>query len=387
MNTIEFQDLLADCIDFSQRLIQTPSMPGEEENLAVMIINEMQKLDFDTATLDGMGNVTGRIYGADRDLGAIVLNSHLDHVDPGEPNLWSVPPYSATVSDGFIIGRGACDIKGPLAVQIYSMAALRRANRAPRRDIVFSGVVEEEVGGAGAMHWAENVDFPIDIIVLGEPSSNNLSLGHRGIIQMWVTFLGRSVHASVPESGENPNYALVKFLSKLQQEADTLSNHEQLGNTTVTPTIIEVDTVSMNVIPAWTRVLLDIRTASESPNSLAEFVKNVAEGLNCQVSDAWARRPGTPLPDSDELIYGYYTPDKDYSVTRMRELVAIGMGWEPELISYKFATDGRHLLSIGAPIVGFSPGEEQLAHTVEERIEISMMADSLKGHTSLLSEF
>jgi len=387
MNTIEFQDLLADCIDFSQRLIQTPSMPGEEENLAVMIINEMQKLDFDTATLDDMGNVTGRIYGADRDLGAIVLNSHLDHVDPGEPNLWSVPPYSATVSDGFIIGRGACDIKGPLAVQIYSMAALRRANRAPRRDIVFSGVVEEEVGGAGAMHWAENVDFPIDIIVLGEPSSNNLSLGHRGIIQMWVTFLGRSVHASVPESGENPNYALVKFLSKLQQEADTLSNHEQLGNTTVTPTIIEVDTVSMNVIPAWTRVLLDIRTASESPNSLAEFVKNVAEGLNCQVSDAWARRPGTPLPDSDELIYGYYTPDKDYSVTRMRELVAIGMGWEPELISYKFATDGRHLLSIGAPIVGFSPGEEQLAHTVEERIEISMMADSLKGHTSLLSEF
>jgi succinyl-diaminopimelate desuccinylase len=387
MNTIEFQDLLADCIDFSQRLIQTPSMPGEEENLAAMIINEMQKLDFDTATLDDMGNVTGRIYGADRDLGAIVLNSHLDHVDPGESSLWPFPPYSATIADGYVIGRGACDIKGPLAVQIYSMAALRRVNRVPRRDIVFSGVVEEEVGGAGAMHWAENVDFPIDIIVLGEPSSNNLSLGHRGIIQMWVTFLGRSVHASVPESGENPNYALVKFLSKLQQEADTLSSHEQLGNTTVTPTIIEVDTVSMNVIPAWTRVLLDIRTASESPNSLAEFVKNVAEGLNCQVSDAWARRPGTPLPDSDELIYGYYTPDTDYSVTRMRELVAIGMGWEPELISYKFATDGRHLLSIGAPIVGFSPGEEQLAHTVEERIEISMMADSLKGHTSLLSEF
>jgi putative selenium metabolism hydrolase len=387
MITIEFQDLLADCIDFSQRLIQTPSMPGEEENLAAMIINEMQKLDFDTATLDDMGNVTGRIYGADRDLGAIVLNSHLDHVDPGEPNLWSVPPYSATISDGYIIGRGACDIKGPLAVQIYSMAALRRANRAPRRDIVFSGVVEEEVGGAGAMHWAENVDFPIDIIVLGEPSSNNLSLGHRGILQMWVTFLGRSVHASVPESGKNPNYALVEFLSKLRQEADTLSSHEQLGKTTVTPTIIEVDTVSMNVMPAWTRVLLDIRTASESPNSITKFVKNVAGGLNCQVSDAWARQPGTPLPDSDELIYGYYTPDNDYSVTRMRELVAIGMGWEPELISYKFATDGRHLLSIGAPIVGFSPGEEQLAHTVKERIEISMMADSLKGHTSLLSEF
>ena len=180
MNTIEFQDLLADCIDFTQRLIQTPSMPGEEENLAAMIINEMHKLGFDTATLDGMGNVTGRIHGADRDVGAIVLNSHLDHVDPGEPSLWPFPPYSATIADGYVIGRGACDIKGPLAVQIYSMAALRRANLVPRRDIVFSGVVEEEVGGAGAMHWAENVDFPIDLIVFRRTVEQQSQLGTPG---------------------------------------------------------------------------------------------------------------------------------------------------------------------------------------------------------------
>ena len=387
MHKQEFQDLLADCVDFTQRLIRIRSMPGEEAELAAMVIDEMEKLDFDSATLDDLGNVTGRIHGADRDLGAIVLNSHLDHVDPGDPSLWPVPPYSATIADGNILGRGACDIKGPLAVQIYSMAALRRTNRVPRRDIVFSGVVEEEVGGAGAKHWAENVDFPVDLIVLGEPSSNNLSLGHRGILQMWVTFLGRSVHASVPDSGENPNYALVEFLNNIQLGANALSRHEQLGKTTVTPTIIEVDTASMNVTPAWTRVLLDFRTASESPNSLTKFVENAAGDLNYMISDAWAKQPGTPLPDSDELIYGYFTPDNENSVAKMRELVARGMGWEPELISYKFATDGRHLLSIGAPIIGFSPGEEQLAHTVKEHISISMMADSLNGHIELLSEF
>lgn len=387
MNNNEFQDLLDGCVEFTQRLIRTPSMPGEEGNLAAMVIDEMQKLDFDSATKDDLGNVTGRIQGAYRDLGAIVLNSHLDHVDPGEEALWSVPPYSATIAGNYILGRGACDIKGPLAVQIYSMAALKRMKQVPQRDIVFSGVVEEEVGGAGATFWAENVDFPVDLIVLGEPSSNNLSLGHRGILQMWVTFLGRSVHASVPENGVNPNYALVEFLNKLRYKTESLGGHDQLGKTTVTPTIIEVDTLSMNVTPAWTRVLLDFRTASESPNSLTRFVGDIARGLKFQVSDAWARQPGTPLPDSEEKIYGYFTPASDESVIRMRELVTKGMGWEPELISYNFATDGRHLLSLGAPIIGFSSGEEHLAHTVKEQISISMMADSLKGHIALLSEF
>ena len=72
--------------------------------------------------------------------------------------------------DGRIIGRGASDIKGPLAVQIYALAALRRLGQLPRRDVVFTGVVQEEIGGAGAMFWVENLDYPVALIVLGEPS-------------------------------------------------------------------------------------------------------------------------------------------------------------------------------------------------------------------------
>jgi len=344
-------------------------------------------LDFDYVAIDAIGNVTGRIKGADQSLGAIVLNSHLDHVDPGEPSLWHFPPYAAVISDGYITGRGASDIKGPLAVQIYSMAGLRTAGTRPRRDIVFTGFVQEEVGGTGAIEWASEVDFPIDLIVLGEPSSNHLSLGHRGILQMWVTFAGRSVHASVPATGSNPNYSLVHFLSNLQQRAWELSSHELLGQTTVTPTIIEVDTHSMNVTPAWTRVLLDFRTASESPNSLKAFVEDIAGDLEFRISDAWAAESGTPLPNSDEIIYGYYTSEEHLAVQRMRDLVTEGMGWQPKLVSYKFATDGRHLSTLGAPIIGYSPAEEDQAHVVNERISIKMMADSLRGHMNLLAEF
>lgn len=387
MMELNWDELLNDCVDFTQRLVQTPSMPHEEETIANLIAEEMNGLDFDEVWLDKIGNVYGRIHGQEREKGALVLNSHTDHVDPGDPSLWPAPPYSAEIVDGRILGRGACDIKGPLAVQVYSMAALKRMGVKPPRDVVFTGVVQEEIGGAGAAFWVQNLDYPVDLVVLGEPSSNHISLGHRGILQMWLTFHGRSVHASVPEKGVNPNYALGTFLERLAERKSELKAHELLGVTSVAPTIIEVDTKSSNVTPAWTRVLLDFRTAAESPNSLQTFVHELAADWPHALSDAWVADPNAPLQDSDEIIYGYYTPPESEVVRRSLAAITGGMGWQPDLTSYNFATDGRHFVSYGIPIIGYSPAEEHLAHTVKESISIAMMADSLRGHVELLRRF
>jgi putative selenium metabolism hydrolase len=384
---INWQELLDDCVDFTQRLVRTPSMPFEEEPVARLIAEEMNRLQFDEVWLDKIGNVYGRIHGQDRTKGALVLNSHTDHVDPGDPGLWPVPPFSAEIVDGRILGRATCDIKGPLAVQVYSMAALKRAGEKPLRDVVFTGVVQEEIGGAGAEFWVKNLDYPVALVVLGEPSSNHISLGHRGILQMWLTFRGRSVHASVPEKGENPNYALAAFLQRLAERKGELRAHELLGPTSVAPTIIEVDTKSGNVTPAWTRVLLDFRTAAESPNSLQEFVHELAADFPHDLSDAWASDPNVPLQDSDELIYGYYTPPDSDVVQRSLAAITAGMGRQPDLTSYNFATDGRHFVPYNIPIIGYSSAEEHLAHTVKESISIAMMGDSLRGYVELLRRF
>ena len=376
--------LLADCLRFAQRLIQTPSMPGEEGAIAALIAAEMRQLDFDEVWLDEIGNVYGRIFGQDRSLGALVLNTHLDHVDPGDPALWPVPPYAGAIVGERLVGRGACDIKGPLAVQVYSMAGLRRLGERPRRDVVFTGVVEEEVGGAGAIYWAEHLDYPVALVVLGEPSGNRLSLGHRGILALWVTFPGRSVHASVPQNGVNPNYALATFLTRLQTMQAELGRHPLLGPTSVAPTIIEVDTKSQNVTPAWTRVLLDFRTAVESERSLQAFVHRVAGDLPHTISPGWE---SLVLTDSDRPIFGYYTPPESDVVQRARAAIGRGMGYEPELSSYQFATDGRHFVPYNLPIIGYAPSDEGEAHTAGESIAIAMMADSLRGHMQLLREF
>lgn len=378
------QRLTDDCVQFARRLIQTPSMPGDEQGIARLITAEMERLQFDEVWIDGVGNACGRIFGQDRSLPTLVLNTHLDHVDPGDPDLWSVPPYSASIVEGKIIGRGASDIKGPLAVQVYAIAGLLRRQRRPRRDVVFTGVVQEEVGGAGAIHWINNLDYPVALLVLGEPSSNNVSLGHRGMLALWVTFQGRSVHASVPQKGSNPNYALAAFLNRLKTAQTELSAHERLGKTTVAPTIIEVDTRSQNVTPAWSRVLLDFRTSSESPLSLKQFVSRVAGDDAVTVAPGYAGQDDT---DSEKRISGFYTPPDDDAVIRARELLTKGMARQPQLFSYHFATDGRHFVDRGFPIIGYAPGDEDQAHIADESITIASIEESLRGHLQLLTHF
>ncbi len=74
-------------------------------------------------------------------------------------------------------------------------------------------------------------------------------------------------------------------------------------------------------------------------------------------------------------------------MTRARAAIGLGMGREPELTRYRFATDGRHFAPHGIPVVGFAPGEEEMAHTAGESISIDQMGESLRGYSRLLRDF
>ncbi len=384
MIALDWDRLLEDCVDFARRLVRTPSMTYQEQALAAQIAGELGRLDYDEVWSDDCGNVYGRVAGRERGLGAVVLNTHLDHVDPGDPSLWPSPPYEAALIDGHIVGRGACDIKGPLAVQVYALAAFKRAGRRPRRDVVFTGVVQEEIGGAGTRYWVERLDYPVALVLLGEPSGNKLCLGHRGIYGVWAVFRGRSAHASVPEKADNPNYALASFLSGLRLAVDRIPPHPRLGRTTVAPTIIEVDTTSHNVTPAWTRVFLDFRSATESPRALHALIADVAGVLDVSILPGW---DGLALPDSDEPLTGFYTPEESDLVAQVRAALAEGLGQEPALSHYRFATDGRLIAPAGIPVLGFGPGDEAMAHTAGERIAVAEMGASLRAQVALLDRF
>ena len=166
----------SDCVEFLQRLIQTESMSGEEGAIATLVAEEMTRLGYEEVRIDEAGNVIGVIRGRG-EAPSVMFNTHLDHVDVGDPTAWPHPPFGGEIADGRVWGRGAVDIKGPLAAQVYGIARLKDAGPPPG-DVYVTGVVQEEVGGLGARYLAERLRT--DLVLIGEPQQQPASAGTPG---------------------------------------------------------------------------------------------------------------------------------------------------------------------------------------------------------------
>ncbi len=138
-----------EAVEFAADLIRIPGPPGGEERVARRVVEEMRRLGYDRAWTDAAGNAIGVIRGR-RESAPVMLSCHLDVVDPGDRAGWQHDPYGGVVADGWLHGRGAMDIKGPLALQTY--AAARFVEDRPAGDLVVAHTVLEERGGWGMDH-------------------------------------------------------------------------------------------------------------------------------------------------------------------------------------------------------------------------------------------
>src|SRR3954463_4810424 len=245
-------------VAFAQRLIQTPSLPGQEGDAAQLVRSEMQSLEYDDTWIDEVGNVVGVIRGTGGG-SSLMFNTHLDHVDVGDESGWQFPPYAGKIADGVLHGRGAVDIKGPTAAQVHGIALLKQAGVVLPGDVYVAGAVQEEVGGLGSLELARTTRT--DQAVIGEASNNELRRGHRGRIELIVRITGRACHASAPERGINPHYSLGNLLRGLRG-VETLEDHF-LGSETFAPTLLFTDQTSSNVIPGEVRLHIDWRTVPQ----------------------------------------------------------------------------------------------------------------------------
>lgn len=369
-------------VDFLQRLIQSPGLPGEEEQTADVVRREMEALGYDEVWVDEAGSVVGLIKGEARHP-SIMLNTHLDHVDVGDPARWPHPPFGGEVAEGRVWGRGAVDIKGPMAAQVYGVARLAVSGEKPPTDVYVSAVVQEEIGGLGARVLAESL--ATDLVVIGEPSQNELRRGHRGRIELTVHITGKSVHAAHPDQGVNPLYALAGFLRRLQDVP--LPDHPDLGRTTVSPTLLRTDQRSRNVVPGEVWLTLDIRTG---PDTTPDLLKGC---LGPELSEACEAVPGASgeieVPAIEYTSWkgvvreipavnpGWVRSVDDAAVVTAGNVLEEALGTRPPVGVWRFATDGGHFVAHGSVAIGIGPGDEGLAHTVRESVELSQLEEAL----------
>lgn len=379
-------------VDFTRRLMRIPSLPGHEGDVAALVQTEMRRLAFDEVTADAVGNVVGRVRGGDGR--TVALLSHLDQVDVGDEDKWPFPPFAATVHEGAIWGRGAMDIKGPLAAQLYAAGALKATGIPLPGDVLLASAVMEEIGGLGARHLAASAslraDRVADCVVVGEASGLDVSRGHRGRVELAVTVTGRAVHASVPARGVNPHAVLARLIARLPELA--MSTDASLGPSTVTPTLYHCDQVSANVIPGRCTLHLDWRyVPAESPDAIVARVQALLDeclvpGSRGQVRIAakpWRTYTGHEQ-DLPALSPPFLRGADDSLITAARDALASVFDRPVGVKTWGFTTDGGHLAAAGIPCLGFGPGQERLAHTVQEHIAVDELVAGMVGYMALI---
>lgn len=361
-------------------------MPGEEGEIAQLVHAEMTSLGYDDVSFDAAGNVIGRIRG-DGGAPSVMFNTHLDHVDAGDPKDWPHDPFGAGIHDGCVWGRGAVDIKGPLAAQVYGVAAAKTAGDRPLGDVYVTAVVQEEVGGLGARYMAGT--FGTDLVLVGEPSRNELRRGHRGRVELHARVRGRMAHASMTEIGRNPLTVVGRFLDRL--EGLEHPDDPNLGRATIAPTLIRTDQRSANVIPGEVWLTLDCRTVpGQSAGTLRETLLPILRSCEIEGTSTEIR-----IPETERVSYAGYEmtyaadnpahalPADHPAITSAAEVLEGVLGETPPVDVWQFATDGGHFAEVGLTVVGFGPGDDRLAHTVSEHIEIDELERGMLGNEAL----
>ncbi|MBM4182615.1 MAG: M20/M25/M40 family metallo-hydrolase [Gemmatimonadetes bacterium] len=367
-------------LSFAADLVRVPGLPGGEADVAARVKQEMEALGLADVRVDDVGNVIGVARGRG-EAPPVMLSSHLDVVAEGDHSEWEVPPFSGAVEGGFLHGRGAMDIKGPLALQTYAAAAL--IDEAPG-DVIVAHTVLEERGGLGMRHLLESGTVDPAAVILGEATHGDICIGHRGRAELEIVIQGVAGHASVPERASNALDLLGDVLAGVRDVAGARTSDPVLGPESLVATMVDVRPETRNVIPDLVVVAVDWRVlpGADGPALLARVRKAIggrigtaSTGLTWDVRLASERqRTYTGLEEDVALHTPGFLMSAEHPVVRAAAR-SVGRRFEAAgsavVRPWSFATDGGWSCGVhGIPTVGFAPGEERFAHTNRERLDV-----------------
>lgn len=367
--------------ELARALIRASSPSGAEGPAAQVLLGAFHRLGFDRAWLDEAGNAIGAFERGDGPF--VMMNGHLDTVPVGDEALWPHPPLAGEIADGRLWGRGASDMKSSLACM--TVAAAAAADRGFSGTLMVTGVVQEEVGGLGARWLSENMKP--DVVVLGEPSKLALKLGHRGRIEIEVRLPGKIAHAAKAELGENALYRAARWLRAL--EALELPAGGPLGASTATPTrLVSHPTDGANVVPGEAVITIDYRNLpSDPPDEVLARLQALDEDAHLVVSDEHAISENRAVERVFPRINpAYLAPGENPWADIARETLRSVLSKHDrpfEEGTWWFATDAPYLSSNGAIVLGFGPGEEELAHTTRESVRLDALEVATEAYAEL----
>jgi putative selenium metabolism hydrolase len=375
----------AQLLAFAQGLVRLKSLPGQEGNAVRFVRDWMMALGFDEVRIDAMGNVVGRMGDGPR---SVLFDAHLDTVDVHDADEWQVPPFSGDIVDGRLHGRGSVDMKGAMAAAVYAAVCAREQGWTAGKSVYVSGtVMEEDCDGENLKHLFQELDLRPECVVICEPSSNRIALGHKGKAQIVIKTRGLSAHGAAPEKGVNAVYEMAEVIRRVEALNLGLPKIDGRRGSIVLSRIAS-KSASLNAVPSECEIYLDRRTV---PGETEASVQAEIEGLVAGKDATWAvgtlrRTSWTGL----EVIYEPFHPawqiDPSHALTRTC-VAAYGatFGREPaDYFFWDFSTNAVTPVSLGIPTIGFGPGDPALAHMRDESCPVEEILDACRFYANLI---
>jgi putative selenium metabolism hydrolase len=380
-------------IKLCQELIRNPSVSGKEEKVAEAMKKAMlEEFGFDDVQVDKYGNVIGRIKG-NKPGKSILFDGHIDTVPVSDESVWTYNPFGADIIDGKIYGRGASDMKGQTSAMMAAASYFAEdVNKDFAGEIYVAGVVHEELfEGIAAREISKNIKP--DYVVIGESSELNLKIGQRGRGEIVVEIFGKPAHSANPEKGINSVVKMARVIERIEQLEPT--EHPELGKGILCLTDIKSEPYpGASVVPEYCRVTFDRRVlVGETKESVLAPIEKLLEEmmaedpeLKAKVSYAIGRETCYTgnIIEGERFFPGWlYSENDDFVQAAYRGLKEAGIN--SEITQYSFCTNGSHYAGeAGIQTIGFGPSKENLAHTIDEYIEIEQLCLGAKGYYGIL---
>ena len=311
---------------------------------------------------------------------------HTDVVPEGILEGWTHSPFAAEIEDGYIFGRGACDMKGSVAA--FAAAAIDfikgRAKFKGSLSFLITGDEEGPAinGTVKVLKWmAENGHIP-DHCIVGEPScvdqlGDTIKIGRRGSLSFAVTVEGRQGHAAYPHKADNPIPKLARFIDRIAA-ARLDEGNDHFDPSTLAVTTFDVGNPAGNVIPSRAMAKFNIRFSTEhSFASLRAWVDEEIAAVKAEMGGTWSV---AATEGADAFI-----TEPGAFVGLVQDAVEHETGVLPKLSTSGGTSDARFVKDY-CPVLEFGPTNATI-HQTDERIGIDELRATQAVYSRIIADY
>lgn len=370
---------MTDTLDLAKQLISIPSVTPDDLGCQKIIADRLSAIGFDIENLryGDVDNLWAR-HGDQSPL--FVFAGHTDVVPTGPVEKWSSDPFTPTIIDNIMTGRGTADMKSSIAAMVCACENFFSDGKEIAGSVAFLITSDEEgpatEGTVKVIEYLTNKNEKIDWCLVGEPSSTDtlcdvIKNGRRGSISGDLTIHGVQGHIAYPHLAKNPIHL---FSEALQDLCDEVWDN---GNDYFPPTSFQISNINggtgaSNVIPGDLNVQFNLRFSTELTDAvIKQRLEKILDDRQLKYSLDWTLSGQPFLTPGGELV--------DATKKAIKSICDI----DTELSTAGGTSDGRFIAPTGAQVIELGPINESI-HKIDENINVLQLEQLTEVYTEIL---